>query len=59
MLPPNDAAPLMVTKSPTIQPWLESVAVIIADPLVAANVIPSVVVALIGVTSLKMPPDSM
>ena len=49
--PPRLNAPLIVTKSPLFAPWVESVAVIVELPFVAANVIPLVVVALIGVMS--------
>ena len=59
MLPPKETAPLMVTKSPTTAPCDESVAVIAAEPSVAEKVILLVEVFLIGVTSLKVPPDSI
>ena len=59
MLPPNVAAPLKVTKSPTIASCPLSVTVIVVDPLVAAKVAALVVVLRIGVTSLKEPPSSM
>ena len=49
--PPKVAAPEIVTKSPTTAPWLESVAVIVELPFVAAKVIELVLVFLIGVTS--------
>ena len=52
ILPPNETAPLKVTKSPTKAPWLASVTVIVEDPLVAENVTsPAEVVNLIGVIS--------
>lgn len=58
---PNPAlsTPLKVTKSLTTAPWLESVAVMVEEPLVAAKVMPLVVVALIGVTSLRTSPSLM
>ena len=56
ILPPNEIAPEIVTKSPSVAPWLLSVATIVEDPLVAAKVIPLVVVARIGVISLYPPP---
>ena len=59
IVPPKEAAPDITTKSPSTAPWAESVAVIVADPLVAANVIPLVVVALSGVMSLKERPSSI
>ena len=46
-------------QSPATAPWLESVAVIVEEPLEAEKVMPLVVVALIGVTSLNVPPDSI
>ena len=55
--PPRLTAPEIVTKSPIAAPWLSSVAVIVEDPFVAAKTIPFVVVALIGVISLKAPPS--
>ena len=60
MLPPNDTAPENVTKSFWTAPWAVSVTVIVASPLLAEKVTsPADVVDLIGVISLKDPPDSM
>ncbi len=48
ILPPNEAAPLKVTKSLTDAPWLLSVTVMVVLPLVAAKVAALVVVARMG-----------
>ena len=55
--PPSETAPDIVTKSPATAPCDESVAVIVEEPLVAAKTIPFVVVALMGVMSLKPVPS--
>ena len=53
MLPPSDAAPEKVTKSPLAAPWLLSVTLIELEPSVAPKVTsPAEVVARIGVMSL-------
>ena len=60
MLPPNDAAPLNVTKSFFTAPCEVSETVIVASPFVAENVTsPADVVNLNGVISLKEPPLSI
>ena len=57
--PPKLTAPEIVTKSPDTAPWASSVAVIKLEPLVAEKTIPLVVVALIGVISLKLAPSKI
>ena len=55
--PPNVAAPLNVTKSPTTAPWFVSVAVIVEEPLVAEKVTShALVVKRRGVISLNSSP---
>ena len=52
MFPPKETASVYVTKSPTLEPLLESVTVSVEDPLVAAKVAaPAALVRLI----LKVP----
>ena len=60
MFPPRLAAPENVTKSLTTAPWLASVTVIVASPLVAEKVTsPALVVTRKGVTSLNLVPSFM
>ena len=59
-MPPREDAPLNVTKSFCTAPCAVSATVIVASPFVAENVTsPAEVVDLMGVTSLKLPPDSI